>query len=232
MNMKPYPLFAIAFLALAACRPAATEWTESEAPKYLRLDNASASVNVRFAPGSAHLLPADAARLRSMAATGAIQASDRVTVAVGGSPALAEARRDAISAALLPYGVAVSPSALATVSRNQAVVEIGRYLVTTPACPNWSKAPGTDFTNSFPSNWACATQTNLGQMVANPSDLVSGQPLSPALGPTEVAAVDRYLTDKVKPPRPSSASTGGTGGAGAGGGGGGGGGSSDNTGSQ
>ena len=224
MNMKPYPLFAIAFLALAACRPAATEWTESEAPKYLRLDNASVSVNVRFASGSAHLLAADAARLRSMVATGAIQPSDRVTVAVGGGPVLAEARRDAVSAALLPYGIVTSPSALTRVAANHAVVEVGRYLVTTPPCPNWSKAPGTDFTNSFPSNWACANQTNLGQMVASPSDLVSGQPLSPALGPTEVAAVDRYLTDKVKPPRPTSSSGGGaTGGGGAGGGGGGGG---------
>ena len=65
MNMKPYPLLAIAFLALAACRPAATEWTENEASKRIRLDNASVAVNVRFAPGSAHLLPADAARLRT-----------------------------------------------------------------------------------------------------------------------------------------------------------------------
>ena len=219
MNVKPYPLLAIVFLALAACRPAATEWTESEAPKYLRLDNASASVNVRFAPGSAHMLPADAARLRSMVATGAIQPSDRVMVAVGGSPGPAEARRDAISVALLHYGIVTSPSALTGVATSHAVIEIGRYLVTTPRCPNWSKAPGTDFANSFPSNWACATQTNLGQMVASPSDLASGQPLSPALGPTEVAAVDRYLTDRVKPPRASSATRGGsTGGAGAGGG--------------
>jgi pilus assembly protein CpaD len=227
MTMKPYPL-AIVFLALAACRPAATEWTDREAPKYLRLDNAAVSVNVRFAAGSAQLLPADAARLRGMAVTGAILPSDRVAVAVGGGPGLAEARRDAISAALLPYGIVTSPSALAGVSTNHAVVEVGRYLVTLPPCPNWSKAPGTDFTNSYPSNWACATQTNLGQMVANPSDLVAGQPLSPALGPTEVAAVDRYFTDKVKPPRASSSAGGGASGAGGGGGGG----SSDNTGSQ
>jgi pilus assembly protein CpaD len=223
MNMKSYPLFAVAFVALAACRPAATEWTESEAPKRLRLDNASASVNLRFAAGSAHLLAADAARLRSMVATGAIHSSDRVLVAAGGGLALAQARRDAISAMLLPYDIVTSPSALTGVAANHAVIEVGRYLVTTPPCPNWSKAPGTDFTNSFPSNWACATQVNLGQMVANPSDLVIGQPLSPALGPTEVAAVDRYLTDRVKPPRPSGGAGGGAGGGGAGGGGAGGG---------
>src|SRR5438034_7506190 len=203
MNVKPSRLLAIAFLALAACRPAATEWTESEASKWIRLDNASVAINVRFAPGSAHLLPADAARLRTMAATGAIQPSDRVAVAVGGGPALAEARRDAISAALLSYGIVTSPSALAGVATNHAVVEVGRYLVTTPACPNWSKAPGADFTNSFPSNWACANQTNLGQMVANPSDLVAGQPLSPPLGPPETHADHLYSTLLAKPPHAS-----------------------------
>src|SRR5438045_1001883 len=126
MNTKPYPLLAIAFLALAACRPAATEWTENEASKRIRLDNASVAVNVRFAPGSAHLLPADAARLRTMAATGAIQPSDRVAVAVGGGPALAEARRDAISAALLPYGVVTTPTAIGGVVAHHPVTQVDR----------------------------------------------------------------------------------------------------------
>src|SRR4030081_1812858 len=101
-------------------------------------------------------------------------ASDRVSVAVGGSPGLAEARHDAISAALWPYSDETSPLPLAGVSTNQAVVQVGRYVVTLPPCPNWSKPPGPDFTNSYPSNFACANQTNLGQMVASPSDLVSG----------------------------------------------------------
>ncbi len=204
MRMHPYPMVVAIVLLLAACRPAATEWTESEAPNRLRLDDAAVSVKVRFAAGSAYLVPADAQRLRAMAA----------------------ARRDAVSAALLPYGIVTSPLPLAGVPANQAVVQVGRYVVTLPPCPNWSKSAGTDFTNSFASNFACATQTNLGQMVASPADLVSGQPLGPAAGPPAVAAVQRYLSDKVK--APVSAASGG----GGGGGGGSPGGSSDNTGSQ
>jgi pilus assembly protein CpaD len=192
----------------------------------LRLDDATVSVNLRFAAGSAYLLPADAQRLRAMAATGAISASDRVSVAVGGGPGLAEIRRDTISAALLPYGIVTSPLPLAGVAANHAVVQVGRYVVTLPPCPNWSKPPGTDFTNSFASNFACATQTNLGQMVASPADLVSGQPLGPAAGPPAVAAVQRYMTDKVKPPISAASSGGGGGGGGSAGG------SSDNTASQ
>jgi pilus assembly protein CpaD len=224
--MHPYPMLAAIVLMLAACRPAATEWTESEAPNRLRLDDATVSVNVRFAAGSAYLVPADAQRLRAMAAAGTISPSDRVSVAVGGSPGLAEARRDAISAALLPYGIVTSPLPLAGVSTNQAVVQVGRYVVTLPPCPNWSKSPGTDLTNSYPSNFACANQTNLGQMVASPADLVSGQPLGPAAGPPAVAAVQRYMTDKVKPPISAASSSGGGGGGGSSGG------ASDNTGSQ
>ena len=86
-----------------------------------------------------------------------------------------------------------------------------------------------DLGNSLASNYACATQTNLGQMVANPADLVSGQPLGPAAGAPAVAAVQRYMTDRVKA-YPSSSIVGG--GGGGGGGGGAPAGSSDSTGSQ
>ena len=36
-------------------------------------------------------------------------------------------------------------------------------------------AGGGDYTNTLPSNFGCATQTNLGLMVANPRDLVMGR---------------------------------------------------------
>ena len=85
MRMHPFPMVVAIVLVLAACRPAATEWTESEAPNRLRLDDAAVSVNLRFAAGSTYLLPADAQRLRAMVATGAITMSDRVTVAIAHS---------------------------------------------------------------------------------------------------------------------------------------------------
>jgi hypothetical protein len=61
-------------------------------------------------------------------------------------------------------------------------------------------------------------------MVASPADLVSGRTLAPADGQPAVAAVERYMNDRVKqPPAPTaspfSASTGGeAGGGGAAGG--------------
>ena len=197
--MKLHPLLAVGFaLTLSACLPA--EYTDNEAPKNLTLDNASAHLEMRFPPGSSHLGARDAARLRTMAATGGVAPADRVTVAVGGSPALATARFDAIAAELLRYRIAATPRIPAPVGTNQAVIESERYLVTLPKCPNWSKFPAERYENTFPSNFGCATAVNLGMIIASPADLVEGRPLAMADGQPAAAAVNRYLNDRVQLP--------------------------------
>ena len=62
----------------------------------------------------------------------------------------------------------------------QVQVVVRRYIVTLPGCPNWTKPPGHDYYNHVSSNFGCATATNLGLMVANPGDLITGQKLEPA----------------------------------------------------
>jgi len=56
-------------------------------------------------------------------------------------------------------------------------------------------------------------------MVASPADLVSGRPLTGAAAQPAAGAVQRYLTDRVKPPPPPTASPFSGGGGGGGGGG-------------
>jgi pilus assembly protein CpaD len=236
MQMHPYPVALALMLALAACQQA-SEYTESEAPKQLKVDEATIRLDLRFAPGSDRLASGDAARLRAMAATGKLAPVDRVLVSAGGAPQVAAARVAAVSQELLPYGIVASPGALAGIGSNRAVLEAQRYLVTLPPCPNWSKPPAHDFTNTADSNFGCATVSNFGRMVANPADLVAGRPLGLAAGQPAAAAVDRYMLERVPPAPPSSISTitappipppglsagggGGGGGAGAGGAGGG-----------
>src|SRR3954451_14641894 len=99
-NLHSYPVAVALLLAAAACNPIA-EYTESEAPKRLMLDGTTVQVDLRFPPGSSGLAAPEAARLRGLAATGQIAASDRVLVAAGGSPALAAARVGTVSAELL-----------------------------------------------------------------------------------------------------------------------------------
>lgn len=206
MQKHPYPIVLALMLALAACQQA-SEYTETEAPKQLKLDEATSRVDLRFVPGSDRLVAADVARLRAMAATGKLAPADRVLVSAGGAPHLAAARVTAVSEALLPYGIVASPGALAGVASNRAVVEAQRYLVTLPPCPNWSKPPAHDFTNAVDSNFGCTNVSNFGRMVANPADLAAGRPLGLAAGQPAAAAVERYLLERVPPAPPSSIST-------------------------
>ena len=93
--------------------------------------------------------------------------------------------------------------------------------MTLPACPNWSQSLSYDFANAFTSNYGCANTTNLGLMVASPADLVSGRTLAPADGQPAVAAVERYMNDRVKqPPAPTASPFAASGGGGDSGGGG------------
>ncbi|HTT80068.1 MAG TPA: CpaD family pilus assembly lipoprotein [Stellaceae bacterium] len=197
--MKPFRAFAAAgaLLTIAACQPLPATYTAAEAPKAITLSNATAHFGLRFLPGSARLAAADAARLRAWAASGMIAPSDRVSVAAAGPPALAAARVATISRELLRHRIVADRFAPAGLPPNRAVIDSVRYLVTLPPCPNWSKPPDGDFTNTPPSNFGCATADNLALMVASPTDLVRGRQLAPAGGAVTAAAVELYENDAV-----------------------------------
>ena len=220
MKTRLYRIALPLALALAGC---VTDYTKSEAPAQLRVDGAESRVEIAFAGGSDRLSPGEARRLDGLVLAGNIRPADRVAIAAAGPPGLAARRAAAISSELLRYGIVASTQTLDTLPANRAIVAVGRYTVTLPACPNWSQSLSYEFTNAFSSNYGCANTTNLGLMVASPADLVSGRTLGQADGQPAVAAVERYMTDKVKqPPTPTAspfaASTGG-GDSGAGGGG-------------
>jgi pilus assembly protein CpaD len=204
MRMHPCLPAAGLLLALAACAPGAAEYTVSESPNDLVLNNASSRIDVRFAPGSAQLAPRDAARLRAIAASGGLAPSDRVTVASSGSPALAQARFNAVAALLLPYGIVASQRTIMPMPANRAVIDTGRYLVTLPPCPNWSKVATVRFDNQPSSNFGCATAVNLGLSVASPADLAEGRPVGFTDAIPAAAAVQRYQADKVTLPAASN----------------------------
>ena len=204
-NRTSLALGVVATLLLGACSPAS--YTDAEAPRNLVVDSSTTRVDVHFAPGSAVLTPAGTAALRRLAATGAIGSADRVMVAAAGHHLLADQRIGAVSAVLLPYGIVVTGTQISDVPPNRGVVEVIRTLVTLPACPNWSKRPQPDYANQPSSNFGCATETNLGQMVANPTDLASARTLSATPGQPAAAAVQRYLTDKVTPLPTASGAT-------------------------
>jgi pilus assembly protein CpaD len=200
MKLQPHLIAVALVLGLTAC---VTEYSATEAPKQLALDDASARIDLRFAPGSSRLLAGDAARLHALATAGKIAPSDRVMVSAAGSSALAAARFNSIAAELLRHRIVATELRLAAVPANRAIVDIGRYLVTTPPCPNWSKNPPLDYSNVHASNFGCTTATNFARMVASPADLVEGRPLGRADAIPAAAAVQRYQSDRVQLPAAS-----------------------------
>jgi pilus assembly protein CpaD len=184
-------------LALAACAPGAAEYTKSEAPAQLKVDRAVYQVQLAFARGSYRLGPGETERLHHLVRSGAMRPDDRVIVAAAGGPHLAEERALAISQELLRFGIVSETRLLTSVPADHALLIVGRYMVTLPACPNWSEKPSSDWTNEWSSNYGCADAVNLGLMVASPADLVAGEPLANADGTPAVSSVERYLTDKV-----------------------------------
>ena len=202
-------------LGLAAC---AAEYSKTEAPDTLRVDGAESRRELAFAAGSAYLTPSELRKIDGWVLSGTIRPADRVAVAAAGPPGLAAQRAAAISAELVRYGIVTQTLALAAVPAHRAVVSVGRDAVTLPTCPNWSESLSYDFTNAFTSNYGCANATNLGLMVASPADLASGRSFSGPDATPAVAAVQRYLTDRVKPPPAPTATPFGGGGGGGGGG--------------
>jgi pilus assembly protein CpaD len=203
MNNRSFLVLSLTLL-VGACSPATT-YTAVEASKNLKLDTSNTEIDLRFAPGSAALAPADAARLRQIAANGGIAPADRVTVAAAGTPGLAQLRVATISSVLLHYGVVVIANRLAQVPPERAILEVTRTLVRLPACPNWSKPSNYDFGNQPSSNFGCANQSNFGMMVANPTDIASGLPVGGSSGQPGAAAINRYMTDKVVLPNANTA---------------------------
>lgn len=112
-------------------------------------------------------------------------------------------RKETVTAYLRQYGVRVDPllsSFGAATSEEGAVrVVVRRYVVTLPACPDWTAPPGHTFNNQPRSNWGCATATNLGMMVADPGDLVRGRGPGPRDGETAARSVRHYRQDATKP---------------------------------
>jgi pilus biogenesis lipoprotein CpaD len=70
------------------------------------------------------------------------------------------------------------PEAVFTVSamqeRGDAHIDVNYLTVIAPDCPDWHTSPVTTYSNTMQGNFGCATEVNLGLMVADPHDLVRG----------------------------------------------------------
>jgi pilus assembly protein CpaD len=223
---RPLVWLSMLCLGVGACAPSLGPqnnlgWIEASSPKQLEVDRAEYRHSVYFPTDRSAVPASERARLLSFLET--VGPGGRDSIRLEGHAderatelynlELAADRNEGVEALLrdvglgdLPvtkvaYGEAVpavpatGPAAWRLNRRVELILE--RHVVTLPACPDWSRQSGTDFSNQPHSNFGCATQTNLGLMVAEPKDLVRGRTVAPADGVHQAEGIVRYRTGKV-----------------------------------
>lgn len=101
---------------------------------------------------------------------------DRVTV---DDPAIyGGGSREAVASVAARYGLLLGetpPVTQGPVAPGTVRVIVSRSAATVPNCPNWDSLSQPNFDGSTDSNFGCASNTNLAQMVADPQDLITGR---------------------------------------------------------
>lgn len=161
-------------LAVSACGGTANRGLESvHQPVVQRTDYV-----FDVAANGGSLNSSEAARLSGWFNSMKLGYGDRVAVDMAGNYD-SEAARAAVGAIAARYGLLIDDNAPVTageVAPGNVRVVISRMRASVPNCPDWSRKSQPEFNGNAMSNFGCATNSNLAAMVANPADLVSGQP--------------------------------------------------------
>jgi pilus assembly protein CpaD len=199
MNRRSLPL--LLALLLGACAAPSDTLPPPEPIASLQVEHVRVQYAAAYAPGQSDLAYNEAMRLETFLDQAGLRSADRVYIALPNGDPLAAARIGKIAALLARRGVGAEtiPPPASGVTANHMLVLVDRYVVTPPACPNWSDSPDTPHTNTPNSNFGCATLSNLAQMVDNPRDLIAGRTLGPADADPGLHAIARYRADLVKP---------------------------------
>jgi pilus assembly protein CpaD len=190
---------------LAACAPTLqdSQWTGADTPKQNKVLYLRQAHEVRFEAGKETLSPAEQQRLAAFLAREEVGRSDEISLAAGGDgkeQTLAARRAAAVAGYLRGLNLKPEPDATSTAPADRVTVSVGRYVVVPPNCPDWRKPSTDDPANSPSSNFGCATATNLGLMVADPHDLISGKASSESDAEYNALAVRRYREGTIKEP--------------------------------
>lgn len=199
----------VVLFATAACAPSASQWSEVQAPKTNKVEPIRLVHDVRF-PSGTRISPAELAQLDNFLARHDVGYGDKVYVlresSGGGGPA--GQRIDAVRRTLAAQGVQASDLPSPEAQPGVVRVVINRYVVVPPNCPDWSKPATSDYGNTPMSNLGCSNTSNLGLMVADPSELLRGREPGAADATAGSLAIQRYRADKIKPLEKSSTSSG------------------------
>lgn len=103
---------------------------------------------------------------------------DKVSIDLSGGYG-SRAARDIVASIAARYGLLLEDNAPLTggdVAPGSVRVVVSRMKAAVPGCSDWGRPSDRNFDNHSLSNYGCAINGNLAAMIANPEDLVRGQP--------------------------------------------------------
>lgn len=194
-----------AALMLSGCADyVASMMAPPEAAKAMEVRESQFTHDVKFDNNSDRLKASERALIDQFTSSISFLPRDNVTVRVAKTDpmAVAERRASIVRAYLRLRQIPMASGSTETSSDPAAAplrIVVSRYTVTLPKCPDWTKNPIANYANSVHSNFGCANAINLGQMVANPADLV--RPTGPGLidGDYATGAIERYRKGETIP---------------------------------
>ncbi len=118
--------------------------------------------------------------------------ADRISIE-DPNPENADVRVAALTKILGQMGVGVAAVKRATdLPPGTTRIVVSRASVQDDECPDWKDETKLIFKSAVSSNYGCATRSNLAKMIADPTDLLEGRPLSGQGGATVAAPVARW----------------------------------------
>lgn len=166
----------IALVSVSACIPSAAQYSGAANEKRNEVRMVRLTHVVDMA-GDNQLNADAAAGLDLFLSENGIGYGDSLSLDAGDNPA-GDNQRAAISNHLRGHGLLLGNHqtiAGAMPAAGTIVLVVDRYVVTTPNCNDWSMNSKPNYANAESSAFGCSTRAILGQMVANPRDLVQGQ---------------------------------------------------------
>jgi pilus assembly protein CpaD len=146
-----------------------------------------ADYSIDVGTGEGGLAPGEARRLAGWMSSLRLGYGDQVSI---DDPAGDPGARDAVAGEAARFGLLLADDRRMTgaaVASGTVRVVISRLKAGVPGCPDWSRPSQPDFNSNTSSNFGCAINANLASMVANPADLVRGEPGSGSFDPVTSA---------------------------------------------
>ncbi|KQT31725.1 pilus assembly protein CpaD [Sphingomonas sp. Leaf412] len=168
---RPLPLFLL-LAPLAACGTSNRGLESVHQPVVQRSDYA-----IDVATQSGALAPGEAQRLGGWMEAMRLGYGD--VVALDDPNGTGRGAHDDVQAVAARYGLLVGAAAPVTngpIAPGTVRIVVSRTRAIVPGCPDHSRMNDPNFNAHTASNYGCASNTNLAAMVANPADLVRGQP--------------------------------------------------------